>query len=219
MNKNRKYNLKYPWRKTISNIQRCTNPKNDNYHRYGGRGIKCLITAEDLKQLWFRDLAFEMEKPSIDREDNDGDYTFDNCRFIEMNENVAKDKYIPILQYDLEGNFIREWSSQKEASIILNIRRNTINNCLRKVSKQGHGYLWLYKNDEDACEKIKPIINNQLKPVIQHDLDGNFINEYKSIIEAERQTKIRNTNICACVKGKTRTAGGFIWKYKEMNNG
>jgi hypothetical protein len=80
-----------PWKYTFFNIkQRCENPKANDYKYYGGRGIKCLITPEEIKELWFRDKAYEMNKPNIDRKDNNGDYIFSNCRFIESLENLLK---------------------------------------------------------------------------------------------------------------------------------
>jgi len=85
------YRISHPWINTRTRIkQRCTNKNNDNYSRYGGRGIKCLITSDELKQLWFRDKACEMKQPSIDRVDNDGNYEYSNCRFIELSENSKK---------------------------------------------------------------------------------------------------------------------------------
>ena len=66
-----------PWLYLLVDIKkRCNNPKNISYKTYGGRGIKCLITASELKELWFRDNAYYLEHPSIDRIDNDGNYTF-----------------------------------------------------------------------------------------------------------------------------------------------
>ena len=70
--------------------RRCINPKRKMYHRYGGRNIKFLITLNDFKSLWFRDKAYLMERPSIDRIDNDGHYEKNNCRFIEWRENTIK---------------------------------------------------------------------------------------------------------------------------------
>jgi hypothetical protein len=45
----------------------------------------------------------------------------------------------------------------------------------------------------------------------QYDLQGNFIKEWPSIAEAERQV---GGDIQACCKGKQKTAGGFVWKIK-----
>ena len=57
--------------------------------------------------------------------------------------------------------------------------------------------------------------NRPSKPVLQFSKDGEFIAEYSSIMEAEKNTGCFNPNICACCKGKLKTCGGFIWRYKE----
>lgn len=112
------------------------------YYRYGGRGIECRITEEELKELWFQDKAYEMDQPSIDRIDNDGHYEYSNCRFIELEENICRQKRKPILQYDLEGNFIREWESISEASRKYG---KTIIDCLRGRTKTSKKFIWKYK--------------------------------------------------------------------------
>lgn len=81
MSKNFFYNL-------LHNIEgRCTNPNVNKYEYYGGRGIKNRLTRSDLEFLFERDNAVAMQTPSIDRIDSSGDYTLDNCRFIEFDEN------------------------------------------------------------------------------------------------------------------------------------
>lgn len=78
----------FPWKLVLKSIKtRCNNLNEISYQWYGGRGIKCLITAEELKEIWFRDKAYEMKNPSIDRKNNDGDYEINNCQFIEMPQN------------------------------------------------------------------------------------------------------------------------------------
>jgi hypothetical protein len=85
--------FKFPWRYTLKLIKgRCNNTHNIRYKNYGGRGIKCLITEKELKELWFRDKAFEMIKPTIDRKDTDGNYCLENCRYIELLENISRPK-------------------------------------------------------------------------------------------------------------------------------
>jgi len=59
-----------------------------HYHRYGGRGISvCSLWGEYVP---FREWAIENEwKPGqeIDRKDNDGNYSPDNCRFVTRTQN------------------------------------------------------------------------------------------------------------------------------------
>ena len=50
------------------------------------------------------------------------------------------------------------------------------------------------------------------KPVLQYDLQNNFIKEYDSYTSAKNTTKINGIN--NVVKGISKTAGGFKWKYK-----
>lgn len=51
----------------------------------------------------------------------------------------------PILQYDLDGNFIKEWDSNKDVQATLKIYPTS---CLRGKNKQAGGYMWLYKTDQ-----------------------------------------------------------------------
>lgn len=79
-----------PWASVYYRVrQRCNDKRHDSYPNYGGRGIKCLLTKEEIKRIWFRDGADQMEWPSIDRVDVDGDYEFSNCRFVELSKNCG----------------------------------------------------------------------------------------------------------------------------------
>ena len=53
------------------------------------------------------------------------------------------------------------------------------------------------------------------KIIAQFDKSGNFIKNYNSIIEAERQTNISNGTICDVLKGRRKSAGGFLWEYAQ----
>jgi hypothetical protein len=70
--------------------RRCTNSNRDDYKYYGGRGIKCFLTEEEIKFIWDRDNASQMKRPSIDRKNTNGNYELDNCQFIEFSANIAK---------------------------------------------------------------------------------------------------------------------------------
>ena len=115
----------------------------DNYNRYGGKGIKCLITPEELKILWFRDKAYEMKKPSIDRKNSKKNYIFNNCEFIEFNKNCCKESKIIVFQYNKDKKFIKKWNFISEASRALNINKGNIGKCLKNKRKTAGGFIWL----------------------------------------------------------------------------
>lgn len=51
----------------------------------------------------------------------------------------------PVLQYDLKGNFIKEWSSQIEATKALNKTGDGIGACCRGRQKKAYNYIWKFK--------------------------------------------------------------------------
>lgn len=67
------------------------------------------------------------------------------------------------------------------------------------------------KQSNDFIEKSRH--TRLCKPVLQYDMDGNFIKEYYSASEATRITKI--LKITPCCRGERNQAGGFIWRYKD----
>jgi len=147
--KMKKYRIENPEINIFNHIKdRCENPKNPSYCRYGGRGIKCNITKEEIRKLWERDKAYLMKQPSIDRIDNDCHYIYNNCQFIEKSENSKKasiSQRKPILQFDLQGNFIKEWESLTLASENTDISIGDIWRVANNQRKSAKGFIWKYK--------------------------------------------------------------------------
>ena len=50
-------------------------------------------------------------------------------------------------------------------------------------------------------------------PILQFSKDGTLIKEWPSAKEAERKLGIPQPNICHCLKGRLKSAGGFVWRY------
>ena len=51
------------------------------------------------------------------------------------------------------------------------------------------------------------------KKVLQFTKSGEFVREWPSAMEAQRELGIAHNNICACCKGKYKSAGGYVWRY------
>lgn len=56
------------------------------------------------------------------------------------------------------------------------------------------------------------------RTVLQYTKDGQFVGEYYGAAEAQRITNVTACHITACCRGKLKTCGGFVWKYKKEND-
>ena len=102
---------KRPWAKYMEYMKtRCRRKK--NYQRFS-----VTISMEELERIWFRDKAYEMDKPSVDRIDNEIGYVSNNCQFLEHRVNSAKKKrptHCPRgHEYTPENTYINRWHGWK----------------------------------------------------------------------------------------------------------
>lgn len=127
---------------------------------------------------------------------------------------IGEIKSVRILQYDLEGNFIREWKSMTEP---LGLKGEpSIQKTCKSKKGTSYGFQWRYW-EENYPLKIEAYINPfKPKEIIQMDLEGNVIATYESLREAERNTGIFRSMIKKNIEGryKHKNKGIFIWKYK-----
>jgi group I intron endonuclease len=60
--------------------------------------------------------------------------------------------------------------------------------------------------------------NNSAKAINQYDKQGNFIRRWGSIIDAARELGANQKAIIHCLRGKTKTSFGHIWRYADADN-
>lgn len=81
-------------------IQRCTNPRNPNYRKYGARGITVCDSWRSSFDAFLADMGRRPSPDhSIDRRDNDRGYEPDNCRWataVEQANNTRWNRYIQV---------------------------------------------------------------------------------------------------------------------------
>lgn len=114
----------------------------------------------------------------------------------------------PVSQYTIAGKLISHFPSAKVASEQTPANRSYITQCCKGKRKSAGGYLWGYR----GC-RIPKYSHGKFKQVRQYSVDKKHIADYRSLTEAQNATDIERHNISECCRGKSKTAGGFIWEY------
>ena len=140
-------------------------------------------------------------------------YSYKSKRFLKPGD--IGDGYLQVILYkDRERKFYLIHRLVAEAYIpnpenlpqVNHKDENKANNCLQNLEWCDASYNINYGTHN---EKVS---NSRKKPILQYDLDGNFIREWKCAADVGKEVQ---ANIVNCLKGRCKTAYGFIWKYKE----
>jgi hypothetical protein len=120
-----------------------------------------------------------------------------------------------IMQYSLSGEYLNTWNNASEAARSLNNdseSANTIRKCANGVYSKAYGYIWSFTGDniEGKVKNVKV----QSSKVHKYSKSNEFIASFNSIKEARESLDCKShiTPISLCLRGKRKSAYGFIWK-------
>jgi hypothetical protein len=111
---------------------RCYNKNSKFYNYYGGRGIKICdewLINPLLFFKWAEKNGYD-EKLSIDRIDNNGDYSPDNCRWATKKQQANNRNYCILITYKSKTQTLKMWCDE------LNMSWSTVKNRIKK-----YGYI------------------------------------------------------------------------------
>ena len=101
-------------------------------------------------------------------------------------------------------NFMKK---DEKSQLIMHLDNNKQNNHISNLK------FGTYK--ENIQDAYNDGLHSNMKAIIQYDKNNNKISDFKSITDASEKTNISITSIVNCLKGLSKTSGGYIWKYKE----
>lgn len=117
----------------------------------------------------------------------------------------------PIVQLDMNFNFIKRFNSVSEAARKLNYTGNVIGAACKGIQTKAYGYRW--KFEEDAT--VRKPYHKKSKCVCMLDKEGNLLNEFPSIKEASLKTGLKYPSISNCLHNKVNSLKGYIFKFKN----
>lgn len=92
---------------------RCLNPIASHYDIYGGRGIKMCDRWLNSFENFLTDMGYAPSpKHSIDRINNDGDYTPENCRWATQKEQLNNTSRTIHITYNGKTQTLKQWSEE-----------------------------------------------------------------------------------------------------------
>jgi group I intron endonuclease len=117
-----------------------------------------------------------------------------------------------------------EKTIEKVRQANLGLKHPEWRNKIKSIAQGGENHWTKKKNfSEEAKQKMSTThkklyengyVNPTKKSILQYDLEMNLLNEWESGAAASRGTGLSTSTICQCLSQRSKTSGGFIWKYK-----
>lgn len=150
------------------------------------------------------------------KNDNERDCRLANLSLVHVKRKKPRQK--PIVQLTRELKYIATYPSISST----NMREDKLIRAIlnwKDVTYQGYRWMLL----SEYVEKVMNQDEVKGRSIVQLSLDGDYLNTYRSGYDAAQgvgNPKL-NSNIIKCCRGYRKTAGGFIWKFKDdyMNEG
>lgn len=126
-----------------------------------------------------------------------------------------------VWQFDLDGNFIKEYKNAAEAERITGCDSSQIIYCALNNKGTSKGFQWRNKGvypGKYIPEKRKIAgkrgkDNKKSKIVDKYDLNGNLLESFDCLIDVERKYNYNSGTICRAIH-KCRPYKNYIWKYR-----
>jgi hypothetical protein len=121
-----------------------------------------------------------------------------------------------VIQYTLDGEFVRVWYCISDAARALNCHTSAIGLCLSGRNITGAGYMWRELKDDTIPQKISPSRNrNHAKAisVIQLSMSNEIIKSWNSLYSASKETGNTAYSIRLCCQGTLESLNGYKWKF------
>lgn len=123
----------------------------------------------------------------------------------------------PVVCLEKDGTFIKRYDSAGEAKRIDGFYDSDVLLCCKGINRTCRNKQFMFEDEylKRGAKIYEKPESKSMKSVIQCDLSGNFISQFRSVQEASKKTGVRRSRISSVITGISKTAGGFIWVYED----
>lgn len=169
----------------------------------GGEGSLGLIHSEETKNKISntKKLATRTDKEKEASEKRKGTKLKKTEDWIKNNSESIKK---PILQYSLEGKFIKEWKSAKDVELELGFSRKNISSNICGKTYTAYDYIWVLVGKEHTISDILIKINKKMSNKPRKVIDINTGKIYKSVTLAAKVFGLSRSALSNKLIGKVK---------------
>ena len=122
-----------------------------------------------------------------------------------------------VIQYNKDGIQVAKFNSAMDASQRTNIHIESIYMSCNKRRYSGGKYIWRWEDDPLSLSELHNHKYWGKVPILQYDLDGNYIQTFDSLRTAAKAVGASWQSIQRVCMGKRKTTHGYKWKYGKEN--
>ena len=192
------------------------------YRRFAGCSVHRLV-AETFLECPKNIDEFIVNHKNGNKEDNN----IENLEWISHSQNslhASKNGFLDgrkrkILQFDMDGKFLKEFPSQADAARELKISQDAIYMCVSKSTLSSGGFIWRYSDECSGEQEIVPVLKLtreiHLKNANTHEVENTF----ESIADAARTLKCSQHKIKLLADSKKILIDNYYLCFSEPENG
>lgn len=139
---------------------------------------------------------------------------------LDRSRNISVVETKSVFQFDMSGKFIKKFMNANQASLATGIHDSAITVVCSNPNARGNrsrgGFLWSYDHIIKSIPEVDYRNKISAKKTEQYTLDGVLVNVFDSARIASKSTGICWKRISACLNGRQKTAGGFVWKLMKI---
>lgn len=137
--------------------------------------------------------------------------SYEKFENFEVKEKIKRSKKDKVYQYNLKGDFIREFENCDQAASILNIDKKGLQT---KMSSNNtyKGFQWSYYKVENLNNIEQKSSSSFPKKIDQFTLDGKFVKTWETYSECRDNFP----NVGKVLRGITKKCKGFTFKYNDQ---